>query len=47
MIVIDASLTIAIGIGLRKSKTSWSHTDALIKRIIKCVTPTHIGVYYI
>jgi len=40
MIVIDSSLTIAIGIGLRKSRTGWSHTDALIKRIIKCMLST-------
>lgn len=42
MIVVDTSLTVAIGIGPRKSKTGWSHTDALIKRIIKYVLPLHI-----
>jgi len=36
-VVIDAILTIAIASGLWKSKTGWSHTDALIKRIIMYV----------
>jgi hypothetical protein len=36
-VVIDAILTIAIAFGLWKSKTGWSHTDYLIKRIIMCV----------
>jgi len=34
MIIVDTSLTIAIAVGLRKSKTGWNHTDVLIKRII-------------
>jgi len=34
MIIVDTSLTVAIAVGLRKSKTGWSHTDILIKRII-------------
>jgi hypothetical protein len=34
MIIVDTSLTVAIAIGLRKSRTGWSHTDILIKRII-------------
>ena len=36
-VVIDAILTIGIAFGLWKSKTGWSHTDYLIKRIIMCV----------
>jgi len=36
-VVIDAILTIAIAFGLWKSKTGWSHTDVLIKRIIMFV----------
>jgi hypothetical protein len=36
-VVIDAILTVGIAFGLWKSKTGWSHTDYLIKRIIMCV----------
>lgn len=42
-VAIDAILTIAIAFGLWKSKTGWSHTDALIKRIIMYVLLVHIG----
>lgn len=41
-VVIDGILTLAIARGLWKSKTGWSHTDALIKRIIMLTVETQL-----